>query len=171
MDTIHKSNSKRTGNILLAKNKEIYDIGDDADSDLNSEYDLIVTESDDTSTNEHISEESDSSNSDIDQSDIPIDIQPETLQKVGVTWSKHSVLVKDRISAANIMKQKPGAITTILDEIILHTNHYAERYFYQTQRLRQGSNTMKFNSLQWKPLDRIELESFIGLLNDTLMLL
>ncbi|CAF3180420.1 unnamed protein product [Rotaria socialis] len=113
MDTIHKSNSKRTGNILLAKNKEIYDIGDDADSDLNSEYDLIVTESDDTSTNEHISEESDSSNSDIDQSDIPIDIQPETLQKVGVTWSKHSVLVKDRISAANIMKQKPGAITTV----------------------------------------------------------
>lgn len=50
---------------------------------------LIVTESDDTSTNEHISEESNSSISDIDQGDIVADIQPETLEKAGVTWSIH----------------------------------------------------------------------------------
>ncbi|MCC7159931.1 MAG: hypothetical protein IT281_10400 [Ignavibacteria bacterium] len=134
----------------MTENKDICDIGDSAYSDLDREYDPIVTESDEMSTNEHISEESDSSNSDIDQSDIATDIQPETLQKVGVTWSIYSVPVKDRIYAANIMKKKPDAITKvqsildafkpfftneIIDEIILHTNHYAERYFYQTQRV------------------------------------
>ncbi|CAF4401194.1 unnamed protein product, partial [Rotaria sordida] len=81
-------------------------------------------------------EESDSSNSDIDQSDIATDSQSETLQKVGVTWSIHSI--------------------PILDDIVLHINHYSERHFDQTQRSQQGSNTMKLNSLQWKPLDRIE---------------
>ncbi|CAF4380534.1 unnamed protein product, partial [Rotaria sordida] len=138
-----------------------------------------VTESDDTSTNKHISEESDSSNSDIDQSDIAIDSQPETLQKVGITWSIYSIPLQGRISAANIMKKKPGSITKvqtilyafkllftnkILDEIVLHINHYTEQHFDQMQGSHQGSNTMKLNSLQWKPLDRIELESFIGLL-------
>ncbi|CAF4129171.1 unnamed protein product [Rotaria sordida] len=144
MDTIHKSNLKRIREILLTDNNEIDDIDDGQDSDSDSEYDPIVTESDDTSTNKHISEESDSSNSDIDQSDIATDSQSETLQKVGVTWSIHSI--------------------PILDKIVLHINHYAERHFDQMQRSQQGSNTMKLNSLQWKPLDRIELESFIGLL-------
>ncbi|CAF1560916.1 unnamed protein product [Rotaria sordida] len=134
MDAIYKSNLKRIQEILLTDNNESDDIGDGQDSDSDSEYDPIVTESDDTSTNEHISEESDLSNSDIDQSDIATDSQPETLKKAGVTWSIHSIPVQGRISAANIMKKKPG------------------------------SNTMKLNSLQWKPLDRIELESFIGLL-------
>ncbi|CAF4170500.1 unnamed protein product, partial [Rotaria sordida] len=133
MNTIHKSNLKRIREILLTDNNEIDDIDDGRDSDSDSEYDPIVTESDNTSTNKHISEESDSSNSDIDQSDIATVSQPETLQK-------------------------------ILDEIVLHTNHYAERHFDQMQRSHQDSNTMKLNSLQWKPLDRIELESFIGLL-------
>ncbi|CAF1519343.1 unnamed protein product, partial [Rotaria sordida] len=39
-------------------------------------------------------EESDSSNSDIDQSDIATDNQPETLQKTGVTWSIYSIPVQ-----------------------------------------------------------------------------
>ncbi|CAF4200535.1 unnamed protein product, partial [Rotaria sordida] len=69
MSTIHKSNVKRIREILLTDNNEIDDIDDGQDSDSDSEYDPIVTESDDTSTNKHISEESDSSNSDIDQSD------------------------------------------------------------------------------------------------------
>ncbi|CAF4362258.1 unnamed protein product, partial [Rotaria sordida] len=94
MDTIHKSNLKRIGEILLTDNNETDDIGDGQDSDLDSEYDPIVTESDVTSTNKHISEESDSSNSDIDQSDIATDSQLETLQKTGVTWSIHSIPVQ-----------------------------------------------------------------------------
>ncbi|CAF1524604.1 unnamed protein product, partial [Rotaria sordida] len=144
IDTIHKSNLKRIHEVSLRDKNQIDDMGDDQVCDSDSEYDPIVTESDDTFTNEYISEESDSSNSDIDQSDIATDSQPEALQKTGVTWSIHSI--------------------PILDEIVLHTNHYAKRYFDQTQRSRQGSNTMKLNSFQWKPLDRIELESFIGLL-------
>ncbi|CAF1441178.1 unnamed protein product, partial [Rotaria sordida] len=91
MDTIHKSNLKRIREILLTDNNEIDDIDDGQDSDSDSEYDPIVTESDDTSTNKDISEESDSSNSDIDQSDIATNSQPETLQKVGVTWSIRSI--------------------------------------------------------------------------------
>ncbi|CAF1441196.1 unnamed protein product [Rotaria sordida] len=149
---------------LNPNNNEIDDIDDGQDSDSDSEYDPIVTESDDISTNKHMSEESDSLNSDIDQSDIAADSQPETLQKAGVTWSIHSIPVQGRISTANIMKKKPDSITKILDEIGLHINHYAERHFDQMQRSYQGSNTMKLNSLQWKLLDRIELESFIGLL-------
>ncbi|CAF4128115.1 unnamed protein product [Rotaria sordida] len=180
MNTFHKSNLKRIREILLTDNNEIDDIDDGQDSDSDSEYDPIVTESDDTSTNKHISEESDSSNSDIDQSDIATDSQPETLQKVGVTWSIHSIPVQGRISAANIMKKRNQILllksrpfymllsffftNEILDDIVLHINHYAERHFDQMQRSHQGSNTMKLNSLQWKPLDRIELESFIGLL-------
>ncbi|CAF3623708.1 unnamed protein product, partial [Rotaria sordida] len=138
-DTIHKSNLKRIHEVSLRDKNQIDDMGDGQAFDSDSEYDPIVTESDDTFTNEYISEESDSSNSDIDQ-------------------------IQGRISAANIMKKKPGSIIKILDEIALHTNHYAKRYFDQTQRSRQGSNTMKLNSFQWKPLDRIELESFISLL-------
>ncbi|CAF4360634.1 unnamed protein product, partial [Rotaria sordida] len=91
MDAIYKSNLKRIQEILLTDNNESDDIGDGQDSDSDSEYDPIVTESDDTSTNEHISEESDLSNSDIDQSDIATDSQPETLKKAGVTWSIHSI--------------------------------------------------------------------------------
>ena len=48
-------------------------------------------ESDDTSTNEHISEESDISTSDDDdQCDVYTDDQPEILEKAGIAWSIHT---------------------------------------------------------------------------------
>ncbi len=52
----------------------------------------------------------------------------------------------------------------ILDHIVLHTNSYAERYFDRHKRFRQDSNTVRLESRQWEPIDRVELESFIGLL-------
>ncbi|CAM4740140.1 unnamed protein product [Rotaria magnacalcarata] len=103
MGTIHKSNSKRTEKVVLTENKKIYDIGD---------------------------EECDSSNSDLDQSDIATDIQPETLQKVGVTWPIHSVPVKDRISAAKKMKKKPVYVSPTLPMAELQS-----RFRHCTQKL------------------------------------
>ncbi|CAF1182264.1 unnamed protein product [Rotaria sordida] len=52
----------------------------------------------------------------------------------------------------------------ILDQIVLHRNLYAKRYFDQKIRSRQDSNSIKLDSHCCKPIDRIELESFIGLL-------
>src|ERR1700722_16499682 len=106
MNTTYRSNLKRIQEILLTdKNEMDDDIIDGQDSDLDSEYDIAATESDDTSANEHISGQSDSSNSDIDQGDTVTDSQPEPLQKAGATWSIHPNSVQGRISAANIMKK------------------------------------------------------------------
>ncbi|CAF4012758.1 unnamed protein product [Rotaria sp. Silwood1] len=52
----------------------------------------------------------------------------------------------------------------LLDDIVFHTNRYAEQYFDQIQRSRQEFNTTKLKSRWWIPMDRVELESFIGLL-------
>ncbi|CAM4988832.1 unnamed protein product, partial [Rotaria socialis] len=49
--------------------------------------DFLATESDDTSNSEHISEESDLSNSDFEHGDVVTVSQPETLKKDGVTWT------------------------------------------------------------------------------------
>ncbi|CAF0947299.1 unnamed protein product [Rotaria sordida] len=71
MNAIQKSNLKRIGDIILTDENEIDDnISAGQNSDSDSEYDPDAIESDDTSANEHISEESDSSCSDIDQDDI-----------------------------------------------------------------------------------------------------
>ncbi|CAF2367531.1 unnamed protein product [Rotaria sp. Silwood2] len=66
---------------------------DNQGSDSDREYDFVATESDDTSDSEHISEDFDSSNSDIEQGDVVTISEPETLQKAGTTWSMHSNLV------------------------------------------------------------------------------
>ncbi|CAF1333922.1 unnamed protein product [Rotaria sordida] len=180
MNTIQKSNLKRIRNIILTDENEIDDnISAGQNSDSDSEYDPDAIESDDTSTNEHISEESDLSCSDIDQDDIGRDDQPETLEKDGVTWSMYPKQVQGRIPAANVMKKKPGSTTKvqtildafklfftyeILDGIVFRTNRYAEQYFNQNTRSRQASNTVSSKSRRWQPTDRVELEAFIGLL-------
>ncbi|CAF1008288.1 unnamed protein product [Didymodactylos carnosus] len=139
----------------------------------------LPAESDDTSTNEHISEESNKSNSDDDdQCDVYTDDQPETLEKAGIIWSIHAKPAKGRIPAVNIIKKKLGPITKvqtildafklfftneILDEIVIQTNRYAEQYFDQNKRSKTDSNTIESKSSKWKPIDRVELESFIGL--------
>ncbi|CAF4519394.1 unnamed protein product, partial [Didymodactylos carnosus] len=122
---------------------------------------------------------SDSSNSDIDQGDVATDTQPQILEKAGVVWSINPNPVQGRISAANIIKEKPGSRTNVhtivgafklfftnelLDEIVHYTNLYAAQCFAQNKRLRQDYNTVKSISSHWIPVDRIELEAFIGLL-------
>ncbi|CAF1013769.1 unnamed protein product [Rotaria sordida] len=145
-------------------------------SDSDSEYDFVDTEADDTSNSEHISEESDLSNFDIEQGDVVTTSQPETLQKDGIIRSMYPKLEESRIAAANIMKKKLDPIikiqtilnafklfftNEILDQIVLYTNLYAKRYFDQKISLRQDSNSIRLDSHCWKQIDRIELESFI----------
>ncbi|CAF4202296.1 unnamed protein product [Rotaria magnacalcarata] len=52
----------------------------------------------------------------------------------------------------------------MLELIVLHANLYAKRYYDKKIRPRQDSNNIRSDSHFWKPVDRIELESFIGLL-------
>ncbi|CAF4083376.1 unnamed protein product [Rotaria magnacalcarata] len=129
--------------------------GDDSNSD--PDYSDIETESDDTSIDEFISKDDDPSDSD----------------------STGANQACGRIPAINIMKAKPGAVTSvaaimdtfklfmtdkILNEIIFHTNRYAKRYLHQQEQKRSecgGSQTILF---QWKDLDHAELEAFLGLL-------
>ncbi|CAF4799447.1 unnamed protein product, partial [Rotaria sp. Silwood2] len=123
--------------------------------------------------------ESDLSNSDFEHGDVVTVSQPETLKKNGVTWSMYPNLEQSRTAVANVMKKKSGPtikIQTILDafklvftnemleQIVLHTNLYAKRYYDKKIRPRQDSNNIRSDSQIWKPVDRIELESFIGLL-------
>ena len=92
--------------------------------------------------------------------------------------SIHTNKAQGRIPAANIIKTKPGLITKIqtisdafklfltneiLNEVVIQTNRYAEQYFDQNKRSKIDSNAIKSKSSKWKPIDRIELESFIGL--------
>ncbi|CAF3698644.1 unnamed protein product [Rotaria sp. Silwood1] len=176
----NKSNLKRIRDILLSDTNDTDDdITDDQESDLDSDFDTSAIESDDTSADEHISEESDSSNSDTGENDIFTNSQPETIEKAGVTWSSYQNKKNSRISAAKIMKIKSGSSTKVqtildsfklfftdelLDDIVFHTNRYAEQCFDQIQRSRQEFNTTKLKSRRWIPMDRVELESFIGLL-------
>ncbi|CAF3018952.1 unnamed protein product [Rotaria socialis] len=88
MSAIHKSNLKRIRDILLAdENKINNDVNGNQGSDSDSESDFLATESNDTSNSEHISKESDLSNSDFEHGDVITVSQPETLKKNGVTWS------------------------------------------------------------------------------------
>ncbi|CAF3845480.1 unnamed protein product, partial [Rotaria sp. Silwood1] len=78
----NKSNLKRIRDILLSDTNGTDDyITDDQELDLDSDFDTSAIESDDTSTDEHISEESDSSNSDTGENDIFTNSQPETIEK------------------------------------------------------------------------------------------
>ncbi|CAF3337934.1 unnamed protein product [Rotaria socialis] len=82
MSAIPKSNLKRIRDILLADENGINnDVNDNQGSDSDSEFDFLATESDDTSNSEHISEESDLSNSDFEHDDVVTVSQPETLKK------------------------------------------------------------------------------------------
>ncbi|CAF2544460.1 unnamed protein product [Rotaria sp. Silwood2] len=82
------------------------DFDDNQGSISNCEYDFVATKSDDISDSEHMSEESDSSNSDFEQGDVVTTSQRETLQKAGTTWFIHPNLLQSCIAAADIMKKK-----------------------------------------------------------------
>ena len=107
MSTIPKTNLKRIRDILLADEHGINnDVNDDQSSDSNSESDFLATESDDTSNSEHISEESDLSNSDFEHGDVVTISQPETLKRNGVTWSMYPNSEQSRTAAANVIKKR-----------------------------------------------------------------
>ncbi|CAF4321146.1 unnamed protein product [Rotaria magnacalcarata] len=106
MSAIPKSNLKRIRDILLADESGISnDVNDNQGSDSDSDSDFLATESDDKSNSEHISEESDLSNSDFEHGDVVTVSQPETLKKNGVIWSIYPSLEESRTAAANVMKK------------------------------------------------------------------
>ena len=99
-------------------------------------------------------------------------------EKAGIVWSIHTNPAQSRTPAANIIKTKPGPITKvqtisdafklflvneILEEVVIQTNRRAEQYFDQNKRSKIDSNAIRSKSSKWKPIDRIELESFIVL--------
>ncbi|CAF5181164.1 unnamed protein product [Rotaria magnacalcarata] len=106
MSPIPKSNLKRIRDILLADENGINnDVNDNQGSDSDNDSDFLATESDDTSNSEHISEESDLSNSDFEHDDVVTVSQPETLKKNGVIWSIYPSLEQCRTAAANVGKK------------------------------------------------------------------
>ncbi len=52
----------------------------------------------------------------------------------------------------------------ILDVIVLHTNRYAKQCLDQNKNRKKVSKTKMKKYREWQPIDRTELESFIGLL-------
>ena len=178
MNDTYRSNLKRIRDLLLSDTIEDDHVVDE-DSDSDNDPDFVLVESDDTSADEHISEESNLSSSDDDQCGVYRGGQPETLEKAGIIWSIHANPVQGRIPAANIIKKKPGPITKvqtildafklfitneILDEIVIQTNYYAEQYYDQNKRSKTDYDTIKSKSSKWKPIDHVDLESFIGLI-------
>ncbi|CAF5158501.1 unnamed protein product [Rotaria magnacalcarata] len=106
MSAIPKSNLKRIRDILLAEENGISnDVNGNQGSNSDSDSDFLATESDDTSNSEHISEESDLSDSDFEHGDVVTVSQPETLKKNGVIWSIYPSLEESRTAAANVMKK------------------------------------------------------------------
>ncbi|CAF4221090.1 unnamed protein product [Rotaria magnacalcarata] len=106
MSAIPKSDLKRIRDILLAEENGISnDVNDNQGSNSDSDSDFLATESDDTSNSEHISEESDLSDSDFEHGDVVTVSQPETLKKNGVIWSIYPSVEESRTAAANVMKK------------------------------------------------------------------
>ncbi|CAF4750052.1 unnamed protein product, partial [Rotaria sp. Silwood2] len=100
-------------------------------------------------------------------------------KKNGVLWTTQTTVARGRLPAINIMKAKPGVVTSIrtimdafklfitdkiLDEIVWQTNRYAKRYLDQQEQKRSKCGASQTKLVQWKDLDRIELEAFLGLL-------
>ncbi|UJR18471.1 hypothetical protein I4U23_005377 [Adineta vaga] len=161
MNPILKTNLKQIGEILLNNNNN--GIGDSINEDLESDsddddYKPSVSDSADTSADEHISNQYDSSDSDVNQ-DSSLEFQPSEIEKNGIVWSNDPSPVPGRICAANIMKKRAGCITKvhsildcfklfitneILDKIVLHTNRYAERYFDQIKSTSNDSMVAKY---------------------------
>lgn len=177
-----KTNLKRIREIYLRNDNDDLDNtvseDDKSGSDSDSDYCGSETESNDTSTDEYISKDDDSSDSYATDNDININTQPDSLEKNGIRWTKECNTNHGRLRATNIIKKKSGAVTSvntivdafklflideILDAIVLHTNNYARRYYNQLNQKR-NAGIYKLKLIQWKELDRIELEAFLGLL-------
>lgn len=175
-----KSNLKRIREILTNKDDEFEKIiSEDDDRSSDEDYFTTESESDDTSTDEYISQDDDLSDSCVTNDNIHISIQPNIVEKGGIRWSIENNRKHGRFRATNIIKRKSGAITTvhtvvdafklffinkILDTIVLHTNNYAKKYVEQQNQKRLNAGVHSLKCMQWKEVDRIELEAFLGLL-------
>ncbi|CAF1508164.1 unnamed protein product [Rotaria sordida] len=126
-------------------------ISDYDESNSDPDYSVGEIKSDDTSADESISKEDDSLDSNSTDDNIDINSQPESIEKNGVLWTTETSAAHGRLHAINIMKMKPGAVTTvqiimdafklfitdeILSEVVLQTNKYAKRYLDQQKQRR-----------------------------------
>ncbi|CAF1619910.1 unnamed protein product, partial [Didymodactylos carnosus] len=180
MITAH--NLKRIREILDSHGNNEFDIDspEDDESDSDTDYHVSGIESNDTSADEHISQEEDSSDCYVSDDDKLDETQPESIEKNGVTWSTKRTTVAGRLAAVNIFKRKPGPVTStqtileafklfftndLLNEVVLQTNKYAGVQVDQQNR-RSNTGADRRKSAKWSELDRVELEAFIGLLID-----
>ncbi|CAF1356678.1 unnamed protein product [Rotaria sordida] len=119
-----KTNLKRIREILITDNTNEFtdNISEDDESNSDPDYSFSDTESDDTSTDERISNEEDSSDAHISNDDTQINAQPESIEKGGVSWSTQRPTVQGRVHAINIMKTKPGPVTQLPQHFIPSEN-------------------------------------------------
>ncbi|CAF4730885.1 unnamed protein product, partial [Rotaria sp. Silwood2] len=153
-------------------------------------YHISGIESDDTSTDEFISQNEDSSDSHasnddlsdsyvIDHNDMSKHAQPDFIEKNGVSWSSQKTQAAGRLRTISILKRKSASITAIqtivdafrlfitediLNEIVMQTNKYAKRFIDQENQRRLNNRNNHKQPVKWKQLDYIELEAFLGLL-------
>jgi hypothetical protein len=176
----NRTDLKKIREVLFANTSDIVDDNwDGEESDSDSDFRISSNESDDTSADEYISEESNLSDSDADEHDALVNAQPRSIEKRGISWCMEPSMGQGRTRASNILKTRPGSTTKvqtileafklfftdeILDEIVLQTNRYAEQYLNLHKRTQQNSNNSKSEANGWKRIDRIELEAFLGLL-------
>ena len=174
---------------MRISNALLTDVSDDSDKNIseddnsNSDRDDSVseTESDDKSNDDYVPQgnDSDDSVSSIDEEEMHPMNQPESLEKGGVLWSKHGTKARGRFGAVNVLKRKLGDVTSvrtimdafklfitdeIMNEIVLQTNNYAKRHFDQRNKTRLTDDVYRTTPIEWKDLDRVVLEAFIGLL-------
>ncbi|CAF1177060.1 unnamed protein product [Rotaria sordida] len=184
-------NLKRSREISTSNSTNEFDnISEDDESNSDTDYHISGIESDDTSTDEFISQNEDSSDSyasDDDLSDSHVNdhndmfkhAQPDFIEKNGVSWSSQKTQAAGRLRTMNILKRKSGSITSIqtivdafrlfitediLNEIVMQTNKYAKRFIDQENQRRLNNRNNHKQPVKWKQLDYIELEAFLGLL-------
>ncbi|CAF1167844.1 unnamed protein product [Rotaria sordida] len=184
-------NLKRSREMSTSNSTNEFDnISEDDESNPDTDYNISGIESDDTSTDEFISQNEDSSDSyasDDDLSDSHVNdhndmfkhAQPDFIEKNGVSWSSQKTQAAGRLRTMNILNRKPGSITSIqtivdafrlfitediLNEIVMQTNKYAKRFIDQENQRRLNNRNNHKQPVKWKQLDYIELEAFLGLL-------
>ena len=140
-----KTNFNRIRQVPLTDDTNEFNdnISEDDESTSDPDFSFSEAESDDKSTYECISTEEDSSDAHVTNEGIHINAQPESIEKGGVSWTMQKPAARGRLHAINIMKMKPGHVTTtdtvvdafklfftdeILDEVALQTNNNARRH-------------------------------------------
>ena len=164
-----KANRMKDREALLADTNDdsSQNISEDADPSFDCDDSKSETESDDASTDEYISQESDSdgSVSSAEDEEVRSMDQPETVEKGGVTWSLRTTNRQGRLPAHRVLKKKPGSYTAVrtikeafklfitdqmLDEIFVQTDNYAKRHLDQVSEVQLTTSTYHRNSVYFK---------------------